>query len=124
VLSLDRLELWVEYATNYHTDFPGVWYTNHVYTQGYTYNGRIIGHYMGADASDLFLKGRYSFDAATFTVSYEKLKKYLPTVFIWEDYAASLETELFPSAKLKITAEYAREETAKVVAGVGFNYQF
>lgn len=31
------------------------WYTHGVYTSGYTYKGRLIGHHMGGDAKDIFV---------------------------------------------------------------------
>lgn len=37
------------------------WYRHHIYTDGYTYNGRVIGHHMGSDAIDLFLRAEYRF---------------------------------------------------------------
>jgi hypothetical protein len=35
------------------------WYRHNVYSSGYTYHGNIIGHHMGPDARDLFLRARY-----------------------------------------------------------------
>ncbi len=55
VLSLERISLRGEYATTHMNKHPGaVWYTHHIYTAGYTYNGMIIGHHMGSDSNDLF----------------------------------------------------------------------
>jgi hypothetical protein len=46
----------VEYANNHVSDAPDVWYTHSLYTSGYTYRGNIIGHHMGSDAKDLYLR--------------------------------------------------------------------
>lgn len=59
VLGVDRLDLRVEYGQTYIGKHPGVWYRHHIYTDGYTYNGRIIGHHMGTDARDLFISAAY-----------------------------------------------------------------
>jgi len=46
----------VEYANDHVPDNPNVWYTHSLYTSGYTYHGQIIGHHMGTDSSDLFMR--------------------------------------------------------------------
>jgi len=51
VLRTGRTDLRVEYAEN-----SGVFYVHHIYTDGYTYNGRIIGHAMGTNARDYFVR--------------------------------------------------------------------
>jgi len=60
-LWLDSLDLRVEYATTEKDDkLPEQqWYRHHIYRSGYTYYGRVIGHHMGPDASDLFVRLRY-----------------------------------------------------------------
>lgn len=35
-------------------DSAGAWYKHGIYTDGYTYNGRILGHHVGGDGKDLF----------------------------------------------------------------------
>lgn len=46
-------DLRVEYA-NTAFQYPG-WYTHGVYTSGYTYKGRLMGHHVGGDAKDIFV---------------------------------------------------------------------
>lgn len=46
----------VEYANNHVSGSPDVWYHHSLYTSGYTYRGNIIGHPMGSDAKDLYLR--------------------------------------------------------------------
>lgn len=62
-LGLDDLDFRVEYAYNAHGDrFPfAQWYRHHIYDSGYTYKGRVIGHHMGPDAADLFIRAQYYF---------------------------------------------------------------
>jgi len=60
-LWLDDFDLRVEYATTEKDDkLPAQqWYRHHIYKSGYTYYGRVIGHHMGPDASDIFVRLRY-----------------------------------------------------------------
>lgn len=51
-----RTDLRVEYANNHIPGHPDYWYNHHVYKSGYSYDGRIIGHHMGSDADDIFVK--------------------------------------------------------------------
>jgi len=51
-----RTDLRIEYANNHISGHNNFWYTHHVYESGYTYEGRIIGHHMGSDAEDLFVR--------------------------------------------------------------------
>lgn len=46
-------DLRMEYADTAF-QYPG-WYTHGVYTSGYTYKERVIGHHMGGDAKDIFI---------------------------------------------------------------------
>jgi hypothetical protein len=60
LLSLERVNLRVEYADTY-TDYKqnSLWYTHYIYRSGYTYKKRIIGHQMGADSDDIFIALKY-----------------------------------------------------------------
>ncbi len=49
ILGLERISYRIEYART-----TEVWYIHHIYKTGYSYKGRIIGHFMGTDSSDLF----------------------------------------------------------------------
>jgi hypothetical protein len=59
ILNFERLGFRAEYATTHVSGYPNVWYRHHIYTDGYTYKGRIIGHHMGTDAKDIFLEVTY-----------------------------------------------------------------
>jgi hypothetical protein len=56
ILKTGRTDLRVEYANDVVSGHPFVWYTHTVYTSGYTYEGRVIGHHMGPEARDLFVQ--------------------------------------------------------------------
>lgn len=124
VLSLERLEVSAEYADNVNDTYKGFWYTHHIYTQGYTYHGRIIGHYIGADARDLFLRAQYHFDPLILSLSYENLRKVYPENFRWESFEASTLTELSNQTDLTISAGYAREAEKNFIMRVGLRHYF
>jgi hypothetical protein len=51
LLRTGRTDLRIEYV-----DTHPVAYTHHLYTSGYTYKGRTLGHHVGPDARDLFVQ--------------------------------------------------------------------
>lgn len=51
-----RTDLQIEYADNHVAEKPNVFYNHHIYGSGYTYRGRIIGHNMGTDSRDLYVR--------------------------------------------------------------------
>ncbi len=51
-----RTDLRIEYANDHVVGYPNLFYTHATYYSGYTYEGRIIGHHMGTDSSDLFVQ--------------------------------------------------------------------
>jgi hypothetical protein len=52
LLRTGRTDLRVEYADDHVRGAPGVFYTHGLYTSGYSFDGRVIGHYMGTDSRD------------------------------------------------------------------------
>ena len=56
LLKTGRTDLRIEYADNHVTGKPDVFYGHSLYTSGYTYKGRILGHHMGTDSHDLFIQ--------------------------------------------------------------------
>ncbi len=51
-----RTDITVEYADNHIPGETNVFYNHYLYKTGYTYKGRIIGHHMGTDAQDIFVR--------------------------------------------------------------------
>ena len=56
IFKTGKTDLCIEYANDHNPDKPNVFYTHHIYTAGYTYKGRVIGHFMGTDSEDLFFR--------------------------------------------------------------------
>ncbi len=59
ILNFEKVGLKAEYSNNHVSGHPNVWYNHGIYTSGYTYKGRIIGHHMGTDSKDLFIEASY-----------------------------------------------------------------
>ncbi|HWR71893.1 MAG TPA: capsule assembly Wzi family protein [Nitrospirota bacterium] len=59
LLDAERIELRVEWAETYDRHEPSTWYLHHVYTAGYTYKSRVIGHFMGTNSRDTFAELTY-----------------------------------------------------------------
>lgn len=53
-----KMDLRIEFAQNAHRkdDTPGFWYGHNIYRSGYTHNHMIMGHHMGGDAMDAFVR--------------------------------------------------------------------
>lgn len=51
-----RTDLRIEYTDNHDAEKANVFYTHSLYTSGYTYKGRVIGHHMGTDSRDVFVQ--------------------------------------------------------------------
>lgn len=59
---LENFDFRVEWANTARSARYGPqWYTHWKYTTGYTYEGNVIGHHMGSDSRDLFLRVQYHF---------------------------------------------------------------
>ena len=63
---LSGIDFRVEWANTARNERYGpTWYQHGVYSNGYTYEGNIIGHHMGTDARDLFLRVQYHFSSGS-----------------------------------------------------------
>jgi hypothetical protein len=71
-----RLDFRFEYAHNAHRvdQTPGYWYGNSVYRSGYTHDGLIMGHHMGPDAQDAFVRSTYRSQQWTFGLDYDYME--------------------------------------------------
>jgi hypothetical protein len=72
----DTLDLRIEYAdtdyTRRNTGIPQVWYNNATYASGMRYKGFPLGHWMGTDAIDLFVRStRYMTGSLQLGVNFE-----------------------------------------------------
>lgn len=57
---LNNSSLRIEWATTAKGTKHNSWYTHGIYSDGYRYNGYIMGHHMGTDADDLFSRLEFS----------------------------------------------------------------
>ena len=120
VLNLERVELLAEYADSTST----TWYTHHTYTDGYTYENRIIGHYVGGDAKDIYVQAGYHFDQAVLTLSYERLQKLIPAKYVWHDWRAGVLIRISSDTDLKISAERAWESERNSLVQLDLAHRF
>ena len=56
ILLTGRTDLMFEYADNVVSGRSNLWYTNHIYKSGYTYKSEIMGHNMGGDAREYYVR--------------------------------------------------------------------
>ncbi len=74
LLKTGRTDFRMEYADNHVAGKPDVFYNHSVYQSGYTYEGRVIGHFMGTDSRNVFLQlSHYLTDDVLVDVSYDRL---------------------------------------------------
>ena len=77
ILNLEELNISFEYAINHVNGHPNVWYGHGIYTSGYTFKDRVIGHHMGTDSKDMFLEAQYllpKLNSGSIAVSYNSEK--------------------------------------------------
>jgi hypothetical protein len=73
----DTMDLRIEYADTdigrrRHPELSGVWYNNGTYVSGMRYRGFPLGHWMGTDAIDLFVRStRYLTDSLQLGANFE-----------------------------------------------------
>lgn len=63
-LWLRLTDLRIEWANTARTSKYGpLWYKHYVFKSGYTYHGNVIGHHIGSDAQDIFLRLQHYMDS-------------------------------------------------------------
>lgn len=117
IAGLDGLDLRVEYAETYIGKYPRMWYNHHIYTSGYTYDGRVIGHHMGTDAKDLFISAAYASDYGDFEVAVDLETSGRAVKSKNRSGALSWSTELNGSSRLALGYVYDRLTSVGGVAG-------
>ncbi len=111
ILKTGRTDIRIEYADNHVTGKPNVFYNHSLYTSGYTYKGRVMGHHMGTDSRDLFAQlSHYVTDDLIFDIVYDR-----QTHNLSEDNHPRLNTvgcnlTFFPSSQWRILAGYRYED--------------
>jgi Capsule assembly protein Wzi len=124
VLSLERIGLRAEYASTHLTEHPGpVWYTHHIYTDGYTYKGMIIGHHIGTDSRNVFfeLSCRVPEKNARIALSYDQELHNVSGPVRETSYETALNALVSVTQHLDIAASYGTGRIANAgnVAGDG-----
>ncbi len=103
-----RTDLRFEYADDHVQGHPGVFYSHYVYTSGYTYEGRVIGHYMGTESRDLsVLLSHYVTDDLIADVGYDHLTHVLTPAS--RANAVQFNLTCFPSSEWRLTGGYRYE---------------
>lgn len=114
ILSIERIGFRAEYAENHVDEYPNVWYTHHIYTSGYTYKKRIIGHHMGTDSNDLFFELSYLIPERNgrISISYDKQKHNLSGDVKEKEEGISLRVNirLIKGLELKTAYSYGKIE--------------
>lgn len=111
-------DLRVEYA-NTAFQYPG-WYTHGVYTSGYTYKGRLIGHHMGGDARDIFVSSSFFLDRSTkvsLYYDYEKRGVSMPDPEIHSEVMIQLQRDISKRMALGIRGGYERVKNSGHIPG-------
>jgi len=118
VLKTGRTDFRIEYADDIVPGYPNVFYTHGLYTSGYTYEGRVIGHHMGTHSRDLFMQvSHYLRDDLIVHVAYDRRTHGISedtrtTTSIYE-----LGVVYFPSQSWQITGGYRFEQRSGREAG-------
>ncbi len=104
ILKKGRTDFRMEYADNHSNTKPNVFYNHSIYKSGYTYDGRVLGHFMGTDSRDVFMQvSHYLTDDVILNVSYDRVTHDLSnpdhpstdifqldvTTFTWPDWQVS-----------------------------------
>lgn len=112
ILKTGRTDLRIEYANDHVPGYRDVFYTHSRYTSGYTYEGRVIGHHMGTNSSDLFVQlSHYLTKDLILDLSFDRQTSNLdfgdePVLDIYEAGAT-----LFASENWRVEAAYRYENT-------------
>ena len=108
VLSLNRIDFRGEYATTHVSGSPNVWYSHHIYTGGYTYKGRIIGHHMGTDSKDIFMEVSYLIPERNgrISVSYDREEHNLSGAVREKKDEANLKVDIRITKDVEVKASY------------------
>jgi hypothetical protein len=108
VLRTGRTDVRIEYADDHVGGHPGVFYTHGVYTSGYTYKGRVIGHFMGSESHDMFVQlSHYLTDNLIADVSFDRITHRLMPERVADIFQCDL--TFFPSSEWRIEAGYRYE---------------
>lgn len=112
ILRTGRTDLRIEYANNHVPGSSNVFYTHGLYP--YTYEGRVIGHHMGTDASDLFIQlSHYLTNDMLLDVTYDKAVQGLSSEPRQTTDQLGFDLTFFAEDKWRLSAGYRYESGPK-----------
>jgi hypothetical protein len=108
ILSLERISMRGEYATTHVRGSPNVWYTHSIYTDGYKYKGRIIGHHMGTDSKDFFMELSYLMPekSGRISISYDREEHNLSGAVREKKDEVTLKADIRLTKSVELEASY------------------
>jgi len=105
ILRTGRTDLRLEYA-----DAHPVLYRHYLYTSGYTYEGRVLGHHVGPDARDIFIQLSHYLRADVIVdLSYDRQIHNIPGDAEQMENLLECNLTLFPSPDWRIKTGYRYE---------------
>ena len=111
----DTMDLRIEWAdtdfTRHNINSPGVWYNNSIYTTGMRERGFPLGHWIGTDATDLFLRAtRYMTARLSLGLHLEVAKRGRGSARVYETKReAAVDLTWWLSYATQISAGYTRQ---------------
>lgn len=115
ILKTGRTDLRIEYANNHHPRKPNVFYTHSIYRSGYTYEGRVIGHHMGTNSSDLFVQlSHYLTDDVLVNLAFNRQTSDLKT---WRQASVNVykaDVTVFASRDWRVQGGYRYEDRSDI----------
>jgi len=111
ILKTGRTDFRIEYADDIVPDAPNVFYTHSLYTSGYTYYGRVIGHHMGTHSRDLFLQlSHYLTNDLIVDVAYDRHTHGIDASTRTTTNIYEVGLTYFPSQNWQVTGGYRFEQ--------------
>jgi hypothetical protein len=112
IFKTGRTDLTLEYANNHISGKPNVFYTHGTFSPGYFYKDRVIGHFMGTDSEDLFVRlTHYLNPDVILGLQYDREKSNLSSSPQPIVERAQFDITLFTSRDWRINAAYRFEST-------------
>ncbi len=109
-----RTDLRIEYANNHVSGFGDLFYTHNIYTSGYTYEGRVIGHHMGTDSRDVFLRlSHYLTDDIIVDLAFDRQTHNLGRDAQTRENIFECSATLFPAPDWRVRTAYRYEEAGR-----------
>ena len=108
ILNFEKIDFRAEYADNHVSGHANYWYNHGIYTSGYTYEGRIIGHHMDTDSEDMFVEFSYLIPErdAKISLAYDREEHNLSSDVHEKKHEVYLTADIGLAESLRIEASY------------------